>query len=291
MLRIISGWPRVADRLAYRLPADRRARVLRRLREREFNRFVERRIGPSYRPVPLGPVPAPELVGQTSAMLPEDAAVAAAPDEYFGGAYLGVLLFLNLLERNGFNLRNVGSVFELGCGSGKLIRLFRCIGGARLVGSDVNPAQIEWAQAHVPGVEFHVNELAPPLAFAAGDEFDLAYAASVFTHIPLDAQEGWIAEIARVVRPGGYFLCTLAGNAHAARQLSTKQREQLERDGSFTLSPDDEGASYATQQTQQCDVFQTRRAVIDAFAPYWEIRDYVTDPTGQDNLVLRKPRG
>ena len=288
MLRLTSGPQRVAERLIEYLPASKRSSVRRRFRERLVNDYISKRVGPSFQPVDRGPAAPPELVAQTSAMRAQDVESAAAPDEYFGGGYLGLMLFLRLLERSGFNLRTLGSVLDFGCGNAKVIRLLRCINGVRLVGCDVNPAQIEWDRANVPGVTFFLSRLEPPLEFAADDEFDLIIAASVFTHIPLDAQSAWIAEMRRVLRPGGYFLCTLAGAAHAARQLSPEQRTLLEQEGRFTLVADDPGASHATKETRQWDVFQTRSEVIEAFSPHLEIVDYVTDPFGQDNLVLRR---
>jgi len=39
--------------------------------------------------------------------------------------------------------------------------------------------------------------------------FNLVYAYSVFTHLPEPAQNVWIPEIARVLRPGGVFVCTV----------------------------------------------------------------------------------
>jgi SAM-dependent methyltransferase len=179
-------------------------------------------------------------------------------------------------------------VLDFGCGAAKNIRLLRGIQDLRLVGTDVNDAQIEWARKHVPGVEFHVNELEPPLPFAEDDTFDLVTAASVFTHIPLQLQRSWLEEIRRILRPGGYFLCTVAGTHHIHIQLSPELQQELRTTGHVTLNSDDPGVSYATKAAGSWDVFQTREEVMDSFGSVFEVLDYSASESAQDTLVLRK---
>src|SRR3546814_2338282 len=81
------------------------------------------------------------------------------------------------------------------------------------------------------------SDLTPPLAFA-DESFDLVYALSVFTHIPLELQRDWLDELRRVLVPGGYLLCTVTDDA-ATRQLQAEDKEQLERDGALTLGRED----------------------------------------------------
>lgn len=114
-------------------------------------------------------------------------------------------------------------------------------------------------------------------------------AASVFTHIPLDLQRPWLAEIRRILRPGGYFLCTVAGAHHIRIQLSTELRRLLDREGHVTLNADDPGVSYATKAAGSWDVFQTREEVQRSFGSVFEVLSYSASETGQDTLVLRKP--
>lgn len=94
-------------------------------------------------------------------------------------------------------------VADWGCGLARVLRhLPRHY--AR-TGFDYNRAAIDWCAAHVAGAEFRSNALAPPLPAEAG-AFDAFYALSVFTHLSADGHSAWIAEIARVLAPGGLFL-------------------------------------------------------------------------------------
>src|SRR5438046_2874585 len=67
---------------------------------------------------------------------------------------------------------------------------------------------------------------APPLAFANAT-FDLAYALSVFTHLPEAMQHDWMDELRRVVRPGGYLLLTTHGERYLER-LDAGERRQFQ---------------------------------------------------------------
>jgi SAM-dependent methyltransferase len=133
---------------------------------------------------------------------------------------------------------------------------------------------------------FHVNDREPPLRFAEDESFDLVTAASVFTHIPLHLQRPWLEEIRRILRPGGYFLYTVAGAHHIRIQLSTELQRQLSREGHVTLTASDPGVSYATKAAGSWDVFQTREEVQRSFGSVYEMLSYSTSETGQDTLVL-----
>jgi SAM-dependent methyltransferase len=280
----------VVERLIQRLPVGRRAAAQHRFRRARLNRYLKRRLGARFEPVAEGPVPPRELLAQTSVLHEAQLSAAGERDVYFAGGYLGTSMFLETVEEHGFDLASARAVLDFGCGAAKTIRLLRGIQGLRLVGSDVNPAQIAWAREHVPGVDFHVNGLEPPLEFAEDGVFDLVTAASVFTHVPLHLQTPWLEEIERVLVPGGYFLCTVAGRYHIEAQLSPGLRDELVRVGHVTLGADDPGVSYATTAARSWDVFQTRQEVLDAFGGVFEVLHYSELDEGQDRLVLRKRR-
>jgi ubiquinone/menaquinone biosynthesis C-methylase UbiE len=93
-------------------------------------------------------------------------------------------------------------VLEVGCGTGLLLR--RMAGFARSVrGVDLSPGMLERARAR--GLEV-VEASATDLPFAA-DSFDVACSFKVLAHVR-DIQRA-LAEMTRVVRPGGYVLAEL----------------------------------------------------------------------------------
>ena len=94
-------------------------------------------------------------------------------------------------------------ILDAGCGAGPLTALLRDR-GARMTGLDGSPAMIDLARQRLGGdVPLHVHDLAQPLPFAA-DSFD-----DVVSSLVLHYLEDWdapLAEIRRVLRPGGRFI-------------------------------------------------------------------------------------
>jgi SAM-dependent methyltransferase len=91
-------------------------------------------------------------------------------------------------------------ILDVGCGDGQISRMMagaRC----RVVGIDPTWNQIAVAQERGGGARY-VRSGAAALPFAAG-RFDAAVACLVFEHI--DDVDAAIAEVARVLRPGGRF--------------------------------------------------------------------------------------
>jgi SAM-dependent methyltransferase len=276
---------KIAERLIVRLPEERRARALLELHRRAYRGFLESRLGSAVdRPVEAE-IPPAEIVAETFGFDAADAARHARPENYLAGAYQGALITLRAAEHAGRNLRTIGAILDFGCGAGKNLRVWREIHGIRLAGVDINPRQIEWAKAHVPGCEFQHTRPEPPLPFA-GESFDLINAASVFTHIPFDHQQAWLEEHGRILRPGGVLVATVSGRHHAAVQLGTDELA----DASVALGPDDARVSNASRLTGQLDVFQTRGEVIRVFGgTELELVDYVASASGHDVLMLRRP--
>jgi SAM-dependent methyltransferase len=93
-------------------------------------------------------------------------------------------------------------VLDIGCGEGQVARLAVRIGARRVVGIDPTWAQVEVAAARGGGPSY-ARSGAASLPFADGS-FDTAVACLVFEHIT--DVDGAIAEVARILRPGGRFL-------------------------------------------------------------------------------------
>ena len=271
------------------LPTRLRAFLGYHQRRQKYVGYVKRKFGPRFVNRDYGPVAPPELITTEALMDKDDLQIRSKLSWYFGSGYSEARAVLSTAEAHGLDLSKLNAVLEFGCGSARVLRHLRVISGLELTGADANPKPIAWNRRHLPGINFQLNALEPPLPFAE-DAFDLIYALSVFTHIPLQWQKPWLLELRRILRPGGYLLCTVHGNRYA-HQLSEQDRNELERGGTVTYDANSPRASYSSKILQSWDVFQNRAEVRDTFSDVFELLRYTDEPfaNGQDVLVLRKP--
>lgn len=146
-----------------------------------------------------------------------------------------------LLERNGSPLEQAGSLFDFGCGCGRLARWWAELPNTEVHGSDYNPELVAWCARNLTFMRAARNELEPPLAFK-GEAFDFVYAISVFTHLSGSLQHAWLAELRRILRPGGLLLFTLHGERFA-NNLRGADREAFARGEMVTVFEDFSGTN------------------------------------------------
>jgi SAM-dependent methyltransferase len=133
-------------------------------------------------------------------------------------------LFETLVEVSG--LQPGERVLDVGCGAGRVAApLVDHLGpGGSYEGFDRNSARIDWCNERIaplhPGFRFQVIEAfnsprqkgtvsADEVTFPYPDsEFDLVFLFSVFTHMLPEGVERYLAEIARVLKPGGRTVIT-----------------------------------------------------------------------------------
>ena len=104
-------------------------------------------------------------------------------------------------------------VLDFGCGSGKVMRHFLAEAAeCELWGCDIDERSIDWINAELhPPLRAFANGEAPPLG-QASESFDLIWSVSVFTHLT-DHWAGWLAELHRVLKPGGLAIISFLGGA------------------------------------------------------------------------------
>lgn len=95
-------------------------------------------------------------------------------------------------------------VLEVGCGVGRWAASFDPV-DSRFVGLDVSGGMIEAARANFPDAVFEIMD--DDLTFPFEDEsFELAFTVSVMHHNPASHKRRLLAEMWRVVRPGGRLM-------------------------------------------------------------------------------------
>lgn len=124
---------------------------------------------------------------------------------------------------------DLGAILDFGCGCGRVARHWAGLRAGTLHGVDYNPDLVAWCSANLKFGQFSVNASLPPLRFDDAT-FDLIYAFSVFTHMDGAMQDAWMADLSRVLKPGGFLLFSTHGDRYM-HHLSAKEREMIETVG------------------------------------------------------------
>ena len=144
-------------------------------------------------------------------------------EKYYEGGLATARWLVDHLKE--FSLPAGACILDWGCGPARIIRhLPALLSGASCCGCDYNPRTIEWCRKNIPEVSFSLNNLNPPLPYAAST-FDVIYGISVFTHLSEQNHARWYRELIRIAKPGGLLFFTTHGEAYKAILTNAERRD------------------------------------------------------------------
>jgi SAM-dependent methyltransferase len=191
-----------------------------------------------------------------------------------------------ILNQQGVNIERLEAVLDFGSGAGRVMRQWRSLKGPALHGTDYNPDLVAWCAANLPFAAFRVNRLDAGVDYRDAS-FDLVYAFSVFTHLDSAGQLFWIAELARVLKPGGFLFVSTHGSYYLTR-LSPRDQDEFQR-GRLVVRGSRRAGS------NDCAAFHPERYVRQSFALAGglEVVAFVAEGAKgnpyQDAWLLKKP--
>ncbi len=128
----------------------------------------------------------------------------------------------------GSRLQDCERILDFGCGCGRVLLWLKDLAGTTaLYGSDIDATAIEWAREHLPYVTFTRQQPDCPRPEFPDAFFDFVYCQSVFTHIDETYQDAWLAELQRIVKPGGRLLLSVNGEQSFQQLEKTRQSQGL----------------------------------------------------------------
>lgn len=188
-------------------------------------------------------------------------------DQHLQTGQRNVAAMLDALEESGFRWARCKRALEFGCSNGKLVRWLKPYVTSREIwGVDVQARKVMWAMENLsPPFRFATTTTVPHLPFSDA-HFDLIFAGSVFTHIG-ELHVAWLAELIRVLAPGGFLYVTLHDETAVQVAASDPTRfaafnEQIKNSGfSSTLESGEFGfvsiAPYGTAMLSQVMISST----------------------------------
>lgn len=165
----------------------------------------------------------------------------------------------------GHPLTPESKVLDFGCGWGRVQRIFwHEVDAQNLHGVDVDFSAVAVCRSlGVPGTFQRIEPLGT-LPFA-DQFFDLIYGVSVFTHLSLKSADHWMAELYRVMRPGGVL------------SITVESRNLLERIPSIAANPQNMRAEliarYLDQHQQLLADYDAGKFVFMANGTDGSVRD------------------
>lgn len=140
---------------------------------------------------------------------PESAAAALGPVEVSANDRAGIG---SPMEPLYWLPRNISSLLDVGCNVGALLAACRrAFPHLRLAGLDINHSAIAAARKNVPDADIRQGY---GFELPFGDnEFDCVTCIEVIEHVPREYRASLVAEVLRVLKPGGRFIvrCPHAG--------------------------------------------------------------------------------
>lgn len=163
--------------------------------------------------------------------------VPGAREFALGGRRTAAELASALARSGQPSLGEFASVLDFGCGSARVLpHIAALTPQAACAGCDVDAEAIAWATAQHPRLSFHAIAPEPPLPLGRSS-VDLVYSISVFSHLDEAGQDAWLAELARILRPGGIALLSVHGPSAFERFRSGAARAGWCAPGSFARGP------------------------------------------------------
>lgn len=204
-------------------------------------------------------------------------------------AYEFYLHVQNELVLHAKPLGRESTVLDFGCGWGRIMRFFlRDVPWPQLFGFDPWSNAIQLCRSTGVYGQFLKTNLLPP-CIVKDETFDLIYAYSVFSHLSEKAAGAWIAELSRLLKPGGLLIITTRGQnyCHYLKTLRAKVAPSQEEQRVLSRSPDPCAVEKALSAGEffffappDAPVILGRELYGDAAVPASHISKHWTDKVG-----------
>jgi SAM-dependent methyltransferase len=240
-----------------------------------------------------------EKTGLIDASPPEEVHAMSRGPLAAGGSFGYADLVVNGLATAGRQVAAGDSVLDFGCSSGRVVRvLAAAFPDTDWHGCDPNGEAIAWAQANLPAIAFSRSPQEPPLPYADG-ALAAVFAISVWSHFDQSLGAAWLADMRRIIRPGGALLLTTHGWHSVAHYAGNGLRSEanlrdisraLRRSGFWYAAEFGEQGDFGVRHAEWGTAFMTADWLASLASNEWRIETFASGAVedNQDLFVLTR---
>lgn len=179
------------------------------------------------------------------------------------------------------------SILDWGCGCGRLTRHLLEEGSENVLGIDIDPVNIEWCKHNLSESKFLLVSPEAPTGIPS-DSYDLIIAHSVMTHLAEEDQFIWLAEMQRLLKPGGLAVFTVLGNYSASiEQFDYLQYIHLLEYGFIDLGWQNDGVDIQKPGFYR-RVFHTYDYIITNWSCYFDVKAILEGFSDHQTAIILK---
>jgi SAM-dependent methyltransferase len=185
-------------------------------------------------------------------------------------------------------------VLDWGCGALRIGRFFADDPRFKFTGADVDRVNIDWCRQTFPGRgSFALIAPCEKTPFPDGS-FDVIYGISIFTHLNRESERFWLAELRRLLKPGGLAVMTIHGEIAFFKSVNDPWTFRTLIDEGFYdygACPDlDVDGKKTISEALYRNVFHTRPHLQKVWGEYFEIRKIIPgrSTAHQDYVVMTR---
>jgi SAM-dependent methyltransferase len=219
-------------------------------------------------------------------------------DDEFGFRLTGATDFGRLARAvevfSGRPMEAFESILDWGVGCGRVARYAtKRVPARAFSGCDVDEENVRWCRENLPGT-YHHTPMFPPLPFPEAS-YDLVYGISVFTHFKEALQDAWLADLRKILVPGGICLVTTHGRT-TIEYAGLKPREyvdlkdSLARRGIVVGGQNDQLDGAVEHSSEYVNTFHSMDYITRRWSEHFEILGIVPGYIFTHDLVVLRAR-
>lgn len=164
------------------------------------------------------------MSGVNAEISPADEMFAGDRDHYFDAGESALHCITRALDLAGRRPEQVGSMLDLPCGHGRVLRFLRqAFPAASLTACDLDRDGVDFCARTFGAVPVPSDTDPEHIRFPSPASFDLIWCGSLLTHLSLPDCRKFLRSFARWLAPGGLLVVTVHGDSYA-RQLAGGRR-------------------------------------------------------------------